>query len=120
MYRGWKQPPYPTHNMTKTVSNTIELPDFPEKFLDDADLISLCELMESPIFASWVLSALSNGMRFARRFEAADHKAQEKLEYKVFKLLNQLDRAFKFKHFVATSNLIREAREAREAQEANA
>ena len=81
--------------------------DFSPEILEAAENISLRDLLDSPAYQSWLMSALSNGSRFRLQFKGADSQFDEYTQFRVDRVLAAIPSEQKQLCFNATNEIIR-------------
>ena len=81
--------------------------DFSPEILEAAENISLRDLLDSPAYQSWLMSALSNGSRFRLQFKGADSQFDEYTQFLVDRVLSAIPSEQKQLCFNATNEIIR-------------
>ena len=69
------------------ISTMYSKQDFAPEILKAAENISLRDLLESPAYQSWMISALSNGSRFRLQFQGADSDFDSWTQFQVDRAL---------------------------------
>ena len=87
--------------------------------LKDAEDITLRELLESPTFQAWAVSALGNAGRFRHQFKGTDSHLDEYLQFKIQRVINQVTHEQKMELYQATNEIIK-ANKAQTKRRANA
>ena len=59
-----------------------------EEVLDAAEDVSLADLLESPSFSPWLISAMGNALRLYSSIEGTDSRHDKKLRFKLYELFN--------------------------------
>ena len=94
----------------------------PETFtpsaLKDAEDVTMRELLESPTFQAWMISALGNANRFRHQFEGSESHMDEYLQFRVQRVINQLTYEQKMSLYQATNEIIK-ANKAEQRSNAN-
>jgi len=89
-------------------------PQIPDAVLAAAEKILLRDLLDSPTFQPWIVSALANGLNLAHRTGAEPDEDDQFLQFK----LNQMVRAIPYEQrrhcFDETARMIRERKEAKQ------
>ena len=81
--------------------------DFAPEILEAAEDITLRDLLESPAYQSWLMSALSNGSRFRLQFKGADSQFDEYTQFRVDRVLAAIPSEQKQLCYSATNEIIR-------------
>ena len=81
--------------------------DFAPEILEAAENITLRDLLESPAYQSWLMSALSNGSRFRLQFKDADSHYDEFTQFRVDRVLAAIPSEQKQLCFNATNEIIK-------------
>ena len=88
----------------------MTLPSIPEKVLKASENLKLSDLLSSPTFDHWILSALGNALRHADvdadETEEEDEK-DEFLQFKIHKLVRGVPYEDRREHFAESGRLIR-------------
>ena len=87
--------------------------------LKDAEDITLRELLESPTFQAWAVSAIGNASRFRHQFKGTDSHLDEYLQFKIQRVINQVTHEQKVGLYQATNEIIK-ANKAQTQRRANA
>ena len=61
-----------------------------EEVLEAAGKITLADLLESPAYSPWIVSAFGNANRLAHRIEGTDSEEDEFLQFRVYKIFNMI------------------------------
>ena len=61
-----------------------------EEVLKSAEDISLGELLESPSFYPWIISAIGNALRLHNGIEGTDTRQDKKLRFEMYELFNAI------------------------------
>ena len=80
---------------------------FAPEILEAAEKVSLRELLESPAYQSWVISALSNGSRFRLQFKGADSHLDEYTQFRVDRVLSAIPSEQKQECFEIANTIIK-------------
>ena len=75
--------------------------------LEAAEEINLRDLLDSPAYQSWLISALTNGSRFRLLFKDADSHLDEYTQFCVDRVLSAIPSEQKQLCFSATNEIIR-------------
>ena len=81
--------------------------NFAPEILEAAENITLRDLLESPAYQSWLLSALSNGSRFRLQFKDADSHLDEYTQFRVDRVLSAIPSEQKQECFDTTNLIIK-------------
>ena len=81
--------------------------DFAPEILEAAEDINLRDLLESPAYQSWLMSALSNGSRFRLQFKGADSQFDEYTQFRVDRVLAAIPSEQKQICYNTTNEIIR-------------
>ena len=83
----------------------------PETFtpsaLKDAEDVTMRELLESPTFQAWMISALGNANRFRHQFEGSESHMDEYLQFRIQRIINQITYEQKMALYQATNEIIK-------------
>ena len=77
------------------------------EILEAAEKISLRDLLDSPAYQSWLISALSNGSRFRFQFKGADSESDTWVQFKVDAVLSAIPSELKQECFDTTNLVIK-------------
>ena len=77
------------------------------EILEAAEKVSLRDLLDSPAYQSWLMSALSNGSRFRLQFKDADSHLDEYTQFRVDRVLSAIPSEQKQLCFNATNEIIK-------------
>ena len=80
---------------------------FAPEILEAAEKISLREILESPAYQTWVISALSNGSRFRLQFKGSDSHLDEYTQFRVDRVLSAIPSDQKQECFEAANEIIK-------------
>ena len=75
--------------------------------LKDAEDVTMRELLESPTFQAWLVSAFGNANRFRHQFEGSESHLDEYLQFRVQRVINQITYAQKTALYQATNEIIK-------------
>ena len=75
--------------------------------LEAAEEINLRDLLDSPAYQSWLISALTNGSRFRLLFKDADSHLDEYTQFCVDRVLSAIPSELKQLCYSATNEIIR-------------
>ena len=89
--------------------------EFAPEILQAAENISLRDLLDSPAYQSWLMSALSNGSRFRLQFKGADSQFDEYTQFLVDRVLSAIPSEQKQLCFNATNEIIRSNKKERKS-----
>lgn len=81
--------------------------EFAPEILEAAENITLRDLLESPAYQSWLMSALSNGSRFRLQFKDADSHLDEYTQFRVDRVLSAIPSEQKQACFDTTNLIIK-------------
>ena len=84
----------------------LKQPIAPE-VLEAAEKITLRDLIDSPAYQSWLMSALSNGSRFRLQFKDADSHLDEYTQFRVDRVLSAIPSEQKQACFDTTNLIIK-------------
>ena len=90
--------------------------DFTPEFLHRAKEISLADMLDSPFCQMWIVSAMSNMLINADRFDLGDQ--DDYLRYRMERVLYKIPREERMALFAHCRNMINQHREERMAKEA--
>ena len=82
--------------------------EFSEKALKEAETITLRDLLESPTFQSWIVSAMGNALRFRDQFKGSDSHIDEYTQFKVQRVTSEISHAQKLGLYQTTNNIIKQ------------
>ena len=80
---------------------------FSPEILEAAEKISLRDLIESPAYQSWLMSALSNGSRFRFQFKDTDTDFDTWIQFQVDRVMSAINSEQKQECFEATNEIIK-------------
>ena len=75
--------------------------------LEAAEKISLRDLLDSPTYQSWLISALSNGSRFRFQFKGADSDFDTWIQFQVDRVMAAIPSEQKQECFEITNTIIK-------------
>ena len=104
--KGYKIPlPHPL----VATSKAMTLPSFPEKVLKASENLKLSDLLASPTFDHWILSALGNALRHAdvESDDIGEDEKDEFLQFRVHKIVRGIPYEDRREHFAESGRLIR-------------
>ena len=84
----------------------LKQPIAPE-VLEAAEKISLRDLIESPAYQSWLMSALSNGSRFRFQFKDTDTDFDTWIQFQVDRVMSAIPSEQKQECFEITNTIIK-------------
>ena len=80
---------------------------FSPEILEAAEKISLRDLIESPAYQSWMMSALSNGSRFRFQFKDTDTDFDTWIQFQVDRVMSAISSEQKQECFEITNTIIK-------------
>ena len=80
---------------------------FSPEILEAAEKISLRDLIESPAYQSWLMSALSNGSRFRFQFKDTDTDFDAWIQFQVDRVMSAIPSEQKQECFEITNTIIK-------------
>ena len=80
---------------------------FSPEILEAAEKISLRDLIESPAYQSWLMSALSNGSRFRFQFKDTDTDFDSWIQFQVDRVMSAIPSEQKQECFEITNTIIK-------------
>ena len=80
---------------------------FSPEILEAAEKISLRDLIESPAYQSWLMSALSNGSRFRFQFKDTDTDFDTWIQFQVDRVMSAIPSEQKQECFEITNTIIK-------------
>ena len=83
--------------------------------LEAAEKISLRDLLDSPAYQSWLISALSNGSRFRFQFKDTDSDFDSWIQFQVDRVMAAIPSDQKQECFDIANLIIRESKKERKA-----
>ena len=83
--------------------------------LEAAEKISLRDLLDSPAYQNWVVSALSNGSRFRFQFKDTDSDFDSWIQFQVDRVMAAIPSDQKQECFDTANLIIRESKKERKA-----
>ena len=86
-----------------------------EEVLKAAEDISLAELLESPSFSPWMMSAIGNAIRLYNGIEGTDTRQDKKLRFELFELFNAVPNEDRKECFATVKHLVHKNTEGRSA-----
>lgn len=85
----------------------------PEAVLEKADRVSLKDLLKSPTFQCFVVSAVGNGVRNAHAFSAVADEADEFLQFRMHQLMGAIPYETRRACFDEVGRIFRERKDER-------
>ena len=82
--------------------------DFDEHILEQAEKLTLRDLLDSPTAQCWFVSALGNTARFRTNFEGHDTERDEYIQFLISKLGQQIGHEDRSKCYQAAGRIIRD------------
>ena len=81
--------------------------DIAPEVLEAAEKVSLRDLLDSPAYQSWLMSALSNGSRFRFQFKGADSDFDTWIQFQVDRVMSAIPSEQKQECFDITNLVIK-------------
>jgi|TARA_B100000035_G_scaffold56657_1_gene44994 hypothetical protein len=85
----------------------------PEPVLDKADRITLKDLLQSPSFQCFIVSAVGNGVRNASAFSEVSDEADEFLQFRLHQLMGSIPYETRRACFDEVGRIFRERKDER-------
>lgn len=86
----------------------------PPSVFDAAEKVLLRDLLDSPTFQPWIVSALSNGLNLAHRTGALADDDDQFLQFKLQQMMRAIPYEVRRQCFEETGRMIRERKEAKQ------
>ena len=77
-----------------------------ERVLKAASEITLAELLESPTFSPWLISAFGNANRLFHHIEGTDARQDKRLRFEIYELFNMIPNADRITCFNTVRELV--------------
>ena len=89
---------------------------FSGQILKAAKRITLADLLQSPSFQHWIISAMFNGVRFGEQGADPSLHADQLLQLQVYKITALIPGRVRVSAFRTTSEMVRNSQEQRDSQ----
>ena len=90
-----------------TTTTLYRAPELAPEVLEAAEKITLRDLLESPAYQAWLMSALGNAHRFRLQFKGSDSHLDEYTQFRTDRVFSAITSEQKQLSYEATNEIIR-------------